>query len=55
LEKLGCQASESWFVGDDFEADIRGARGAGLRALWYRPSEGDGDISRLAEVASIIG
>jgi putative hydrolase of the HAD superfamily len=49
----GCPPIEILHVGDNHTADVRGARDAGLRALWYRPGrrgENDGVISRLAEV-----
>lgn len=36
LSRLGVTASEAWFVGDHPEADIQGAAGAGLTAVWVR-------------------
>jgi putative hydrolase of the HAD superfamily len=48
---LGCAAEGSWFVGDDFEADVRGARGAGMRALWFGgPSESEDAVDDLRAV-----
>jgi HAD superfamily hydrolase (TIGR01509 family) len=35
--KLGLRPDEVWFVGDNFEKDVVGARGAGLTAVWYNP------------------
>jgi putative hydrolase of the HAD superfamily len=32
--ELGVAPAAACFVGDDFTADVRGAQGAGLRALW---------------------
>jgi putative hydrolase of the HAD superfamily len=47
----GCRPAEILHVGDNHTADVRGARDAGLRALWYRPGHsGDGVIGRLTEV-----
>lgn len=51
----GCRPAEILHVGDNYTADVRGARGAGLRALWYRPGHrGGGVIGRLAEVREHI-
>ena len=36
LERLGCAAEEAVFVGDSPTADVCGARGAGLHAVWMR-------------------
>ena len=36
LADLGCVASESWFVGDHPDLDVRGAHAAGLLAFWVR-------------------
>ena len=36
LNRLGVDAQEAIFVGDDPEADIRGAQGVGMRAIWKR-------------------
>jgi HAD superfamily hydrolase (TIGR01509 family) len=33
LTRMGLRPSSVWFVGDDWEADIQGAREAGMRAL----------------------
>lgn len=35
LEKAGLAAGEAWYVGDQYECDIVGARGAGMMPLWY--------------------
>lgn len=36
LDALDAEAAGSWFVGDDHEADVEGARAAGMSALWFR-------------------
>ena len=36
LEKADLQASEVWYVGDQYECDIVGARNAGLFPIWYQ-------------------
>jgi len=57
LERCGVDASESMFVGDHPEADIAGARGAGLLPVWKRvpywsvPSDVV-EIDRLDEILS---
>jgi putative hydrolase of the HAD superfamily len=33
LQRIGLPASSVWFVGDDWEADIEGARGVGMQAI----------------------
>lgn len=62
LTNLGCEASESWFVGDHPELDVRGAECAGLRAFWVRtgrmvPSEEKPEraLSHLSELLDCIG
>ena len=36
LEKADLQASEAWYVGDQYECDIVGAKNAGLFPVWYQ-------------------
>lgn len=35
LEKAGLVAEEVWYIGDQYECDIVGARNAGLQPIWY--------------------
>ena len=35
-DRLGCPVSEILFVGDNYEADVRGAHEAGLASVWLR-------------------
>jgi putative hydrolase of the HAD superfamily len=37
LERIGAQSDDAIMVGDSWEADIAGARSAGIRAVWYNP------------------
>ena len=37
VARLGLRPQEVWFVGDNFEKDIRGALQAGLAPVWYNP------------------
>jgi putative hydrolase of the HAD superfamily len=34
LAQIGCQASDTWFVGDHPVNDVLGAAAVGLRAIW---------------------
>lgn len=60
LRRLRVSAKESVFVGDHPEADIIGAKGAGLRAIWKRSpywseaKEADAVINELNEILPII-
>src|SRR5207244_12867347 len=36
VARLGVAASETWFVGDNPDADVAGAHAAGLRGFWRR-------------------
>lgn len=49
LEKLKLPPEEVWYVGDSFEKDIKGARQAGMRALWMHR-----EVSDYEELLSII-
>ncbi len=35
LERAGLSAEEVWYVGDDYECDVLGARNAGIYPVWY--------------------
>lgn len=39
LRKAGLRAEEVWFCGDNVEADVLGAHGAGIFPVWYCPEE----------------
>ena len=54
LDRLGCEAGASWFVGDDPEADVAGARGVGMQALWFQPGEPEA-VGRLADIPRLVG
>jgi len=36
LADIDCAASQTWFVGDHPDLDVRGANEAGLQAFWVR-------------------
>jgi len=60
LSRLKVSATESVYVGDNPDADIIGAKKAGLKAIWQRnsfwqePQLADAVIDRLDEIPSIV-
>lgn len=48
--RLGLEPEDIWFIGDTFEADVVGAAGAGMRAIWYNPKQAE----RVGEASSPI-
>ncbi len=63
LEALGCTPLEAVMVGDDYEADVVGAKRAGLRAFWFNPSGSacpiipplhDAELHAMAELSGHI-
>jgi len=58
--RLDVAPSDCVFVGDNAEADVRGAKGAGMRAVWIRdawweePMEADAVIDEVRELPSVI-
>ena len=60
LDTLNVQACESLFVGDNPEADVVGAKNAGMKAIWKynygkkKPKEADATVDRLDEIPFII-
>jgi putative hydrolase of the HAD superfamily len=60
-EQLRVEPAEAIHVGDNFDADVRGAHAAGLRAVWLNrlgaPAQSDPDhvaIESLAELAAVV-
>lgn len=35
LEKADLQADEVWYIGDQYECDVKGSFNAGLMPVWY--------------------
>jgi putative hydrolase of the HAD superfamily len=61
LARLSVDADASVFVGDNPEADVRGAKAAGMRAVWIRdawfeepPTEADAVVETVAEVLQLV-
>ncbi len=53
LERIGCSASEAAMVGDRYGTDIVGAKGAGLRAVWFNPRGGRPPLSHPVHDAEV--
>lgn len=63
LARLGCAPDEAAMVGDSYDADVAGAKAAGLRAVWYNPAQAacpephpvyDAEIGRLADLPAAL-
>jgi len=63
LRDLGVTAAETVHVGDSYRFDVQGARRAGMRAVWYAPTdlalaqpdnEADATIADLATLPTVI-
>ena len=56
LAALDCEAAEAVMVGDSWAADIEGARGAGIRAIWFNRSRrpAPAGSTGVCEVASLV-
>lgn len=39
LDRMGLAPEETVYVGDDFTKDIAASKKAGMRAIWYRPTD----------------
>jgi len=55
LAELGADAAGAVMLGDSWSADIEGALGAGLRAVWFNPrrTERPGDRPEVAEIHAL--
>lgn len=40
LEKAQLEAGDVWYIGDQYEADVVGAEGAGIFPVWYQGASG---------------
>jgi len=58
LSLAGVAPERAIHVGDDYEADVLGARGAGIRALWLardgETAEGEAPLRSLAELLDLL-
>ena len=60
LSRLDATAETSVYIGDNPQADVRGAKNAGLKAIWkrnqfwYEPTEADAIVDGLNEILPIL-
>jgi FMN phosphatase YigB (HAD superfamily) len=60
VERVGSSVERAIFVGDNPVADIAGARGAGLRAIWKRdphwpePADADAVVDGLGDLPGVV-
>lgn len=63
LRESGVAPSEAVMVGDDYPADVLGAKQASLRAIWYNPAAShgpedrpmyDAEIQTMSELPAVI-
>lgn len=63
LSHMGCAPDEAVMVGDSYDADVAGAKAAGLRAVWYNPAQAacpqphpayDAEIRHMADLPGAI-
>lgn len=63
VETAGCLSHEALMVGDDYRADVAGAKQAGLRAVWFNPGRiacpslhplYDAEIASLTELPTAV-
>jgi putative hydrolase of the HAD superfamily len=58
LDRLGCAPAETVMIGDAWVNDIRGARAAGIRSIWFNPAgraipEPLSDVRELRSLAPV--
>lgn len=54
---MGVEPGAAWFIGDDVEADARGAEAAGLRGIWLDrqgPGDADSDSRSTPRASSLL-
>jgi putative hydrolase of the HAD superfamily len=52
LLKEKCPADRAWYIGDSLDADVHGARSAGLHAIWYNPGMKPGPVDETIDQIS---
>ena len=51
--RMGTTPGESWYIGDNPEADVRGSRAAGMKALWINRKGLDGGVEAHAQASDL--
>ncbi len=63
LRDLGCTPENAAMVGDDYQADVIGAKRAGLKAIWFNPAGRacpvaqpvhDAEVRAMADLAATV-
>jgi putative hydrolase of the HAD superfamily len=59
LSEVGCQAAETWFIGDDPVNDVLGAAALGLRAIWLTgvclwPADRPAPLWQIATLGELV-
>ena len=54
LERIGARPEEAVMVGDSWENDILGAQAAGIRAVWFSPSEMESPDPRVPILRALV-
>jgi putative hydrolase of the HAD superfamily len=54
LSALGVAPARAVYVGDHYENDVLGARGAGMRAIWYPNDPKNADVPAVARLRDVL-
>ena len=52
LEAVGCSPGDAVMVGDSWEKDVLGARGVGMRAVWFNPLKATSPLPEVSVLQS---
>ena len=60
LEKAGLGPEDAWYIGDNYECDVVGAREAGLFPVWYtgaaqEPVREEADVLTVSHWSRLMG
>lgn len=53
LERLACRPEQAVMVGDNWDADVVGALGAGIRPVWLNRFAGVGALAHVTEITGL--
>ena len=59
IQKSGTQSPINWYIGDDYDTDVRGGTAAGMKAVFYNPArkanpDGYTEIQSLMELIPLL-
>ena len=59
LEKAGLQPSDVWYIGDNYQCDVVGARNAGIFPVWYigasENAQGEDNVLTISDWSELKG